>query len=75
VECCLAIFSYGLEESAAKFRDADIRLFPLLTYDVLLGRAIAKGAIRSDDLALLREWREDPFNWGERHGFPPVKKK
>ncbi|MDP3882193.1 MAG: hypothetical protein Q8Q31_04935 [Nanoarchaeota archaeon] len=63
---CLAIFNYGLRESFTS---------SILTYDVLLKVAEKKGNIRGDQVAMLQEWREDPFNWGQNHGFPPEGKK
>jgi orotate phosphoribosyltransferase len=71
---CIAIFSYQLEKALDIFRNADVSLSSVLTYDVLLEQALSKGKISADDNKVLAEWRTDPFNWGERHGFPPKKK-
>ena len=36
--------------------------------------ALKGGYVDETGAALLKEWREDPFGWGEKHGFPPLKK-
>ena len=74
VPFCVAIFSYGLEKADAKFREAKVQVFPLLTYDVLLSRARDRRLISEGDLRVLGRWREDPFGWGEKQGYLPVKK-
>ena len=71
---CLAIFSYGLERAAEYFAalDPPCQTRSLLTFDVLVAVARAGGYLSESQLSLLAEWREDPFEWGERHGFPKV---
>ena len=71
---CLSIFSYGLEEATKQFESISCRLFPLLTFDVLLSTAVETSYINATEKKLLDSWREDPFGWGERHGFPKVVK-
>ncbi len=71
---CLAIFSYGLERAAEQFArlDPPCEVRSLLTFDVLLEVARETGRLSADQIALLEEWRSDPFGWGENHGFPRV---
>jgi orotate phosphoribosyltransferase len=87
IDNCLCIFSYELDPAMQMF-DAKIpydvkngtqlekpcKLWPLLTYEELLGIAKETGYINADQVKVLEEWRGDPFRWGENHGFPPVKK-
>ena len=69
---CLSIFSYGLERAAEQFA----ALAPpcehdsLLTFPLLLDVARTGDFLGEDEIALLAEWREDPFGWGDKHGFP-----
>ena len=49
-------------------------LFSLVTYDDLLEISLAQNRIKEEHLELLHAWRSDPFNWGEKNGFPPMKK-
>lgn len=71
---CLAIFSYGLERAAERFAQLEppCEVRALLTFDVLLDVARATGRLSTEQIALLTEWRQDPFNWGEKHGFPRI---
>jgi len=32
------------------------------------------GYINEQQSKMLAEWRADPFNWGEKHGFPKVER-
>lgn len=74
---CLSIFNYGLDKAVKAFEELDPKceVRSLLTYDVLLEVAKETGYLTNDQVKLLEEWREDPFNWGEKHGFPKVEKK
>lgn len=73
---CLSIFSYGLEKATEQF-DAlspPCSFDSLLTFPILLDVARDGGFLTGEQIALLAAWREDPFGWGEKHGFPKVEK-
>ncbi|TFH65823.1 MAG: orotate phosphoribosyltransferase [Gemmatimonadales bacterium] len=69
---CLSIFSYGLEKAAEEFAALEpaCEFTSLLTFPVLLDVARTGGFLSEDQISLLAEWREDPFGWGEKNGFP-----
>ena len=69
---CLSIFSYGLEKAAEEFASLEppCEFTSLLTFPVLLETARTGGFLSDEQIALLTAWREDPFGWGEKHGFP-----
>ncbi|MFH1064758.1 MAG: hypothetical protein V1729_06755 [Candidatus Woesearchaeota archaeon] len=71
---CISIFSYGLEKALEEFDAAEVNLLPLLTYPVLLEEAVAAKVIPKDSVEMLADWRAAPFAWGEKNGYPPVKK-
>lgn len=73
---CLSIFSYGLDKATQKFNSMEptCKAPPLLTYNKLLETAKETGYISNQQERMLNEWREDPFNWGEKHGFPKIEK-
>jgi orotate phosphoribosyltransferase len=52
------------------FKDSKCQLLSLLTYDELLEVTMEKEYIRDDLLEMLKEWRNSPFEWGEKYGFP-----
>tara|TARA_Y100001960_G_C14686921_1_gene834303 strand:+ start:104 stop:772 length:669 start_codon:yes stop_codon:yes gene_type:complete len=72
VNHCLSIFSYGFSEAEKAFVGAKCDLYSLLTLSVLIDEAGKCGKINSQQSELLREWRQDPFGWGERKGFPKI---
>jgi orotate phosphoribosyltransferase len=71
---CLSIFNYGLGKAAEQFEalDPPCDFSSLLTFPVLLEVARSGGFLTEEQITLLSEWREDPFGWGEKHGFPKV---
>jgi len=73
---CLSIFNYGLGKADEAFASLDPKcnVRSLLNYDTLLEVAKSHNYITTQDLEMLEEWRADPFGWGEKHGFPQVKK-
>ena len=77
-ECdyCVSIFNYGLDKAVQAFDSLDPKcnVRSLLTYDTLLEAAKETGYIDDKQAAMLAEWRADPFNWGEKHGFQKVEK-
>jgi orotate phosphoribosyltransferase len=73
---CLSIFGYGLEKAEEQFQALapPCNFTSLLTFPVLLDVAWSGGFLGEEQVALLADWREDPFGWGEKHGFPRVEK-
>jgi orotate phosphoribosyltransferase len=69
---CLSIFGYGLEKAAEQFEalNPPCAFSSILTFPVLLDVARSGGFLSEDQINLLADWREDPFGWGEKHGFP-----
>lgn len=59
----VAIFTYGFPVAADNFAAAGVRLNTLSDYNVLLPLAAAEGYVAEDELAALREWRENPAEW------------
>ena len=76
VEYCLSIFSYGLEKAMNAFDklDSQCKTVSLLTYDVLIKTAETIGYITDEQAASLKEWRKNPFGWGEARGFAKLEK-
>jgi orotate phosphoribosyltransferase len=69
---CLSIFSYGLEKASEQFEalEPPCNFTSLLTFPVLLETAKTGGFLTQDQIDLLAAWREDPFGWGDKNGFP-----
>ena len=64
------IIIHGSEQFAALDPACEFR--SLLTFPVLLEVAKSGGYLPEDQIELLADWRQDPFGWGEKHGFPRV---
>jgi orotate phosphoribosyltransferase len=71
-----AIFTYGLEASKAAFDSLDpkCKFYTILNYDVMVKRALEIGYVDTTGAATLNEWKNDPFAWGENHGFSKLEK-
>jgi orotate phosphoribosyltransferase len=60
----LAIFQYGFEKAHQAFAERQIKFQTLTNYDALVKEAARKGYITSEDLNILKQWRENPDGWG-----------
>ncbi len=70
-DTCLGIFTYGLEASYDAFAclKPSCCYHTILSYDQMIKVAEETGYISASDADALREWRTDPFGWGEKRGF------
>lgn len=59
----VATFTYGFRLAEDSFREEGVPLITLTDYDTLIREALESGDITPGQLALLREWREDPSGW------------
>lgn len=62
----LAIFTYGLDAAQKAFRDADIPLYTLTSFECLAKEAAESGRLSESDLDTLAEWQKDPALWSEK---------
>lgn len=62
-----AVFSYELPEAATAFDEAGCSWASLSTYEVLIEAAEAADRISMEELHALREWRQNPRLWSEKH--------
>lgn len=60
-----AIFSYGFDVATANFTEANCPLITLTDYNTLITQALDSNYIGVDDLESLREWRQNPAEWGQ----------
>ncbi len=61
----LSIFSYGFPQADDTFRETGTPYYPLANMDDLLTKATEIGYLSSDQVALVRSWRQDPASWGK----------
>lgn len=60
----VAIFTYGFQVSEDNFKEKGVDLVVLSDYHHLLDHAQDERMFENDVLKTLKEWREDPGNWG-----------
>lgn len=58
-----AIFTYELPAGEENFAKAELPLFTLTNYSVLIETALAEKYIDEAELALLKEWKKNPVDW------------
>jgi orotate phosphoribosyltransferase len=63
----VAIFSYGLQVANENFSSSDCRLITLSDYDSLISKAVEDEYISKKDENSLREWKNDPKAWSDKH--------
>lgn len=60
----LAIFTYEFDQAANSFDRANVDFKTLSNYSTLIETALNQGKITNDQLELLKNWRENPEEWG-----------
>ncbi len=60
----LAIFQYGFAKAEADFAEKKVSFQTLTNYDALVQEAAQSGYITTNDLTILKKWRENPAGWG-----------
>jgi orotate phosphoribosyltransferase len=63
VKGMVSIFTYGFDTASENFKNANCEYISLCDYNTLLPEAIKQKYIDKEDLAILKEWRENPSNW------------
>jgi orotate phosphoribosyltransferase len=61
----VAIFTYGLEKGKQAFAENNLEVHTLTDYGTLIETAVELGVVTEHDLATLRQWRENPEEWGK----------
>ena len=61
----VGIFNYGFDAADQNFKQAKCRFLTLSNYNALINYAAEHSYITPEELKLLRNWREDPQNWGK----------
>ncbi|MGV3487797.1 MAG: orotate phosphoribosyltransferase [Tuberibacillus sp.] len=63
----LAIFTYELKIGETNFAHAKVPFSTLTHFSALIDTAIKQKRITSEDLSLLRLWKENPEEWSNKH--------
>ncbi len=60
----VAIFTYGFPTAVENFEKAKVKLITLSNYNSLIELALETGYIKSNEVEVLKKWREAPDKWG-----------
>lgn len=60
-----AIFTYGFKTANDNFKKAKCKLVTLSDYDTLIKQALKSNYITEKNLKSLKDWRENPAEWGK----------
>jgi orotate phosphoribosyltransferase len=63
VKGMVSIFTYGFDTASENFKNANCEYISLCDYNTLLQEAIKQKYIDKEDLAILKQWQENPSNW------------
>lgn len=69
VDTIVAINTYELQKASEQFAVAQVNVFTLTNFTVILSAARAKGLIDEAQEALLADFRIDPATWAGKHGL------
>lgn len=58
-----AIFTYGFDQAKQNFENANCDLFTLGDYQTLIEQALQTKYINENEIAILKQWRENPSQW------------
>lgn len=62
-ECCLAIFTYELEEAKQNFEKEDIELLTLTNFTTLVNVAVKEKYLSKEEEERVLEWSKNPGKW------------
>ena len=71
----VAIFTYEFEKAKKKFEEGNCKVFFLTNFSTLAKVAADNNFIEKENLELVKEWNQNPAEWGPKHGFPLGEKK
>lgn len=60
-----AIFTYGLDKGKQLLEASGTKLVTLTNYDELIEVALNENYVTAEDMATLKEWKQNPENWGK----------
>ena len=72
VEDCLAITSFGIDETTKLFEKENVTCHELLDFTLVLEKAVEMGKIDEEKKLLLIDWLANPWTWAARNGLTPT---
>lgn len=72
VEDCLAITSFGIDETSKLFQKEAVHCHELIDFTLVLDKAVELGQIDAAQREVLVDWLANPWTWAARHGLTPT---
>ena len=63
VKGMISIFTYGFDVSYSNFKNKNVELYTLSSYDFLLEQALDIKYITDNEFKTLKEWKKNPSEW------------
>ena len=60
-----SVFNYGFDIAKNLFENKGIKMISLSNYNALISLSLEKNTITNEDEILLKQWRENPSEWGK----------
>lgn len=67
--CVFSIITYGLKNAEENFKENNLKLFSLTTFQDIVKKAKELNYIKEEDIKVILDWTSDPSTWGKRNGF------
>ena len=64
-----AIITYGMAKAEENFKNNNLKLISLTTFQNVVSEAEKMGNINKEDIQTVLDWTADPASWGKRMGF------
>jgi orotate phosphoribosyltransferase len=66
---CFAITSYDFKEGNQAFKKAKVNLHTLTDFETILNQAQKLEILDENQVEIIKDWLNDPWNWAKKHGF------
>ncbi len=63
VKGMISIFTYGFDVSYSNFKNKNVELYTLSSYDFVLEQALDIKYITDNEFKILKEWKKNPSEW------------
>ncbi len=68
---CLAITSFGIDETQKLFEKEQVRCHEMIDFRKVLEKAVELGKLTAEDKDALNDWLANPWTWAARHALTP----
>lgn len=69
IYCVFSIITYDLGKAAQNFKENNLKLFSLTTFQDIVKKAQELNHINKEDIKTILDWTSDPATWGKKMGF------